>query len=70
MKLIARFYALAGIKGASSHSGRWQFLTELADKGVNVRVIQVLARHKDIGTTQRHTDYNESQLRNTIELVR
>jgi integrase/recombinase XerD len=42
VNLFARFYALAGIKGASSHSGRRQFLTELADKGVNVRVIQAL----------------------------
>lgn len=69
INLFARFYGLAGIKGASSHSGRRQFLTELADKGVNVRVIQALARHKDISTTQRYIDYNESKLRNAIELV-
>ena len=69
VNLFAKFYALAGIKGASSHSGRRQFLTELADKGVNVRVIQALARHKDISTTQRYIDYNESKLRNAIELV-
>ena len=69
VNLFARFYALAGIKGASLHSGRRQFLTELADKGVNVRVIQALARHKDISTTQRYIDYNESKLRNAIELV-
>jgi len=69
VNLFARFYALAGIKGASSHSGRRQFLTELADKGVNVRVIQALARHKDISTTQRYIDYNESKLRNAIELT-
>jgi site-specific recombinase XerD len=44
-----------------------QFLTELADKGVNVRVIQALARQKDISTTQRYIDYTESKLRNAIE---
>ena len=69
VNLFARFYSLANVKGASSHSGRRQFLTELADKGVNVRVIQALARHKDIGTTQRYIDYNESKLRNAIELM-
>lgn len=69
VNLFAKFYALAGIRGASSHSGRRQFLTELADKGVNVRVIQALARHKDISTTQRYLDYNENKLRNAIELV-
>lgn len=69
VNLFAKFYAAAGIKGASSHSGRRQFLTELADKGVNVRVIQALARHKDISTTQRYIDFNESKLRNAIELL-
>lgn len=69
VNLFARFYELANVKGASSHSGRRQFITELADKGVNVRVIQALARHKDISTTQRYIDYNESKLRNAIELV-
>lgn len=69
VNLFARFYALAGIKGASSHSGRRQFLTELADKGINVRVIQALARHKDMSTTQRYIDFNESKLRNAIELA-
>ena len=61
--------ALAGIKGASSHSGRRQFLTELADKGINVRVIMALARHKDISTTMEYIDFNESKLRSAIELV-
>lgn len=69
VNLFSRFYALANVSGASSHSGRRQFLTELADKGVNVRVIQALARHKNMSTTQRYIDYNESKLRNAIELV-
>jgi integrase len=43
--------------------------TQLADKGINVRVIQALARHKDMSTTQRYIDYNESKLRNAIGLV-
>ncbi len=69
VNLFARFYELAGVKGASSHSGRRQFITELADKGINVRVIQALARHKDIGTTQRYIDYNENKLRQAIECI-
>ena len=69
VNLFSRFYALAGIKGASSHSGRRQFLTELADKGINVRMIMALARHKDISTTMKYIDFNESKLRNAIELV-
>ncbi|RYH06236.1 site-specific integrase [Tropicimonas sp. IMCC6043] len=69
VNLFARFYTLAGIKGASSHSGRRQFLTELADKGVNARVIQALARHKHLNTTMRYIDLNENKLRNAIELI-
>lgn len=69
VNLFQRFYKLAAIRGASSHSGRRQFLTELADKGINVRVIMALARHKDISTTMKYIDFNESKLRNAIELV-
>lgn len=69
VNLFARFYELAGIKGASSHSGRRQFLTELADKGINARVIQALARHKHLNTTMRYIDLNENKLRQAIELL-
>ena len=68
VNMFARFYALSGIHGASSHSGRRQFVTELADKGVNARVVQALARHKHLSTTQRYIDINESKLRRAIEL--
>lgn len=69
VNMFRRIYLLAGIRGASSHSGRRQFLTELADKSINIRVIQALARHKDISTTQRYIDYNENKLRSAIELI-
>lgn len=69
VNLFKRLYVAAGIDGASSHSGRRQFLTELADKGINARVIQVLARHKHLSTTQRYIDVNEIKLRKAIELV-
>ena len=69
INLFARFYKLAVIKGASSHSGRRQFLTELADKGINARVIQALARHKHLNTTMRYIDLNENKMRDAIDLV-
>jgi integrase/recombinase XerD len=69
VNLFQRLYKLAGIAGASSHSGRRQFVTELADKGVNARVVQALARHKHLSTTQRYIDLNESKLRKAVELV-
>ena len=69
MNLFKRIYRMAGIDGASSHSGRRQFVTQLADRGINARLVQVLARHKHLSTTQRYIDVNESKLRGAIELI-
>jgi integrase/recombinase XerD len=69
VNLFQRLYKLAGIDGASSHSGRRQFVTELADKGVNARVVQALARHKHLNTTMRYIELNENKLRNAVELI-
>ena len=66
MNLFQRLYACAGIQGASSHSGRRQFVTQLADQGINARLVQVLARHKHLSTTQRYIDVNENALRNAV----
>ena len=69
VNLFQGLYKAAGIAGASSHSGRRQFVTELADKGINARVIQALARHKHLNTTMRYIDLNENKLRAAVELV-
>jgi integrase/recombinase XerD len=68
-QLFSRFYDKAGIAGASSHSGRRQFITTLADKQINVRVIQALARHKHLNTTMRYIDINDVKLQNAVEVV-
>jgi len=70
VNLFKRIYKIAGIEGASSHSGRRQFVTKLADQGINARLVQVLARHKHLSTTQRYIDVNENALRNAVELLR
>ena len=69
MNLFNRIYKMAGIDGASSHSGRRQFVTQLADRGINARLVQVLARHKHLSTTLRYIDVNENALRNAVELL-
>ena len=69
INLFQKLYEEAGITGASSHSGRRQFVTELADKGINARVIQALARHKHLNTTMRYIDINENKMRSAIELI-
>ena len=58
-----------GISDATSHSGRRTFITNLAAKGIGVRVLAELAAHSSIATTQRYIDVNDEQLRAAVELV-
>jgi integrase/recombinase XerD len=58
-----------GIEGASSHSGRRGFITNLANKGVSVRVLQELAGHRSLAVTQRYIEVNHHLMRNAVELV-
>ena len=69
VQLFARICKQAAISGASSHSGRRSFITALAGKQVNRRVIQVLARHSNLNTTMRYMDINDTKLNKAVELV-
>ena len=62
-------YRRAGIENASSHSGRRTFITQLANKGVTVRVLASLAGHRSIATTQRYIDVNDEMKRSAVELL-
>lgn len=62
-------YRRAGLEGASSHSGRRTFITNLAAKGVGVRVLASLAGHRSISTTQAYIDVNDDMKRRAVELV-
>ena len=62
-------YKRAGVDGASSHSGRRTFITNLASKGVGVRVLMSLAGHKNISTTQAYIDVNDDMKRKAVELA-
>ena len=62
-------YRKAGIAGASSHSTRRTFITNLADKGIGVHVLASLAGHRSIATTQRYIQVNDEQKRRAVELV-
>ena len=68
-QIVNGIYKHAGVDGASSHSGRRTFLTNLAEKGVSVRVMMALAGHRNMATTQRYIDLRPGVLRNAIELV-
>lgn len=62
-------YKRSGIDGASSHSGRRTFITNLATQGVSVRVLASLAGHKNISTTQSYIDVNDDMKRKAVELA-
>jgi integrase/recombinase XerD len=70
--MTQHFYYLfkrAGIAGASSHSMRRSFITNLATKGIGVRVLASLAGHRSIAVTQRYIDVNDDMKRNAVELI-
>ena len=70
--MTQHFYWLfkkAGIDGASSHSMRRSFITNLAAKGIGVRVLASLAGHRSIAVTQRYIDVHDDMKRNAVELI-
>ena len=62
-------YKRAGIAGGSSHSGRRTFITNLAAKGVGVRVIMGLSGHRTLGSVQCYIDCNDDMKRRAVELI-
>ena len=68
-QLLQRIYERSGLSGATSHSGRRSFITDLATKGISVRVLAALAGHQSIATTQRYIDVNDEMMRNAVELL-
>lgn len=69
VQLFGRIYRDAGIPGASSHSGRRWFMTELARRGVHPRLIQQRAGHSSLATTQRYIEITPDQEREAVRLL-
>jgi len=67
--IVNGIYKSAGLVGATSHSGRRTFITNLAEQGVGARVLMELARHQNLATTQRYIDVKPSMLRAAVELA-
>lgn len=62
-------YREAGISGASSHSGRRSFLTNLASKGVGMRVLMGLSGHRQLSSLQVYLDASDDMKRRAVELI-
>jgi integrase/recombinase XerD len=67
--VITSLYRRVGLVGCSSHSGRRSFITKLASVGVSARVLQELAGHRNLATTQRYIDVTDAMKRRAVELA-
>lgn len=68
-QLMLKLYEAAELGCATSYSTRHTFITTLAHRGANVRVLAELAGHKTIATTERCIELSENRLRAAVELA-
>jgi len=68
-----RWYSEIGFIGASSHSGRRTFITNVAKKisavGGSMRDVQSLAGHSNLQTTQRYIEVDTASQKKVIDLI-
>ncbi len=62
-------YKNAGIDGASRHSGRRSFATNISSTGTSIRVLMRLLGHQNISTTIGYVDASDEMLRKAVALA-
>ncbi len=69
--MFQKYVKRAGIEKEkiSVHSLRHSYCSRMLDKGVNLKIIQVLAGHKSISTTERYLHIAKKRLRKEVRLA-
>ncbi len=62
-KRFEQIYRMAGIRGASSHSGRRTFATKLIEQGVDIKAVSTLMGHANIAMTAEYVEDNPDRLK-------
>lgn len=69
--MFQKYLGISRLKkdGISIHSLRHSFCVRLLEKGVNLKVIQILAGHKNLSMTERYLHIAKSQLRKEVRKI-
>jgi integrase/recombinase XerD len=65
-KYFEKLYKKAGLKGASSHSGRRTFATQLIESGADIKAVSTLMGHATITMTAQYVNDNPARLKRII----